>query len=86
MRLFKNCKNLIFTIIQRSKIQRWQSISCKGKLCLLCGSERFGGGIGQCIDFGGVLVEPKLVPLSKIGAKPTHSSVTASRIAPKLPK
>ena len=59
MRLFKNCKNLIFTIIQRSKIQRWQSISCKGKLCLLCGSERFGGGIGQCVDFGGVLVEPK---------------------------
>ena len=28
----------------------------------------------------------KLVPLSKIGAKPIHSSVTASRIAPKLPK
>ena len=32
MCLFKNCKNLIFTIIQRGRVQRLQSISCKGKL------------------------------------------------------
>ena len=45
--------------LQRGKIQRWQSISCKGKLRLLRGGERFRRGVGQCVDFGGVLVKPK---------------------------
>ena len=59
MRLLKNCKNLVFAAIQCGKVQRLQSIPCKGKLCLLRGSERFGGGISQRMDFGSVLVKPK---------------------------
>lgn len=59
MRLLKNCKNLVFAAIQCGKVQRLQAIFCKGKLCLLCGSERFGGGISQCLDFGSVLIKPK---------------------------
>lgn len=59
MRLLKNCKNLVFAAIQCGKVQRLQSIPCKGKLCLLRGSERFGGGISQRLDFGSVLVKPK---------------------------
>ena len=45
MRLLKNCKNLVFAAIQCGKVQRLQSIPCKGKLCLLRGSEQFGGGV-----------------------------------------
>ena len=59
MRLFINCKNLVFAVAQCGKIQRLQSISCKGKLRLLRGGERFRRGVGQCVDFGGVLVKPK---------------------------
>ena len=59
---------------------------CKRKLFLLCGSEWFGWGIGQALILVAYWSNHKLVPLSKIGAKPIHSSVTASRIAPKLPK
>lgn len=74
MRLLKNCKNLVFAAIQCGKVQRLQAIFCKGKLCLLCGSERFGGGISQCLDFGSVLIKPKTGQSRPIPASPRHGS------------
>ena len=59
MGLFKNSKHIVFASIQRREIQRLQAFFCKRKLFLLCGSEWFGWGIGQGVDFGGKLVKPQ---------------------------
>lgn len=58
MGLFKNSKHssLHPSSAVRSSVCR---LFCKRKLFLLCGSEWFGWGIGQGVDFGGILVKPQ---------------------------
>ncbi len=56
-----------FYIIQRSKIHRWQSSSCKGQLCLLCGQRTVWGGHRPLRRFWRAYwSNQRLVPLSKI--------------------
>ncbi len=85
--LVQKLQNLIFTIIQRSRFSAGNPSLTRVKLLPAVWQRTVWRGHRPVRpDFGGTGRTKNSCRCQKIGAKPTHSSVTASRIAQKLPE